>query len=178
MIGQEIVLKKRKGVSGRVANFAKIFVPYKFEKYEWEIFSSLRHFGASLILLAAVSVVDLNAFFLKFLLWIPPRNLLNTYRLTIWFLTSIPSIREWYQYCFAKDFKPLGTQCWIVIAMIITESLLTFKFSEGLFYKPFPYEVSMGWTIAIIILIAWAIYLTLFPKPPSESKRKNKVQTQ
>ena len=37
------------------------------------------------VLMVWILAVEVQAFFLKYLLWIPPRNLLNTYRLIIWF---------------------------------------------------------------------------------------------
>ena len=37
------------------------------------------------LLMLWILAVEVQAFFLKYILWIPPRNLLNTYRLIIWF---------------------------------------------------------------------------------------------
>lgn len=42
--------------------------------------------------------VELNTFFLKFCLWIPPRNPLIVYRLVLWWLIAIPTIREYNTY--------------------------------------------------------------------------------
>ena len=35
--------------------------------------------------IVVINASELNAFFLKFVLWVPPRNPLNTYRILIWF---------------------------------------------------------------------------------------------
>ena len=37
-----------------------------------------------------VQIVELNGFFLKYVLWVPPENLLNTYRLFFWFFLGLP----------------------------------------------------------------------------------------
>ena len=42
--------------------------------------------------------VELNTFFLKFCLCIPPRNPLIVYRLVLWWLIAIPTIREYNTY--------------------------------------------------------------------------------
>jgi len=153
--------KKKKGVTGRFANFAKIFVPYRYDMYKWEIFKSLRHFLASLALLLCFTIIDLNAFFLKYFLWIPPPHPINAFRLIIWFLVGNPATREFYQYCFDKECKRLGTQAWIGFAMLFTESLLSFKYSDDMFYKPFPSDVKVAWTITFTILALWAFYLAI-----------------
>ena len=37
--------------------------------------------------------MQVNAFFLKFILWLPPLNPLNTYRLTLLFLLAVPATK-------------------------------------------------------------------------------------
>lgn len=41
---------------------------------------------------------DLNVFFLKFALWVPPRDRLNTARLVLWFLLALPAAAEYYEF--------------------------------------------------------------------------------
>ncbi len=49
----------------------------------------------------------MNAFFLKFILWIPPLNPLNTLRLLVLFLAALPTAKEYYAFCDASS----STQC-------------------------------------------------------------------
>jgi phosphatidylserine synthase 2 len=51
-----------------------------------------------LFLCVVFMMVELNTFFLKFCLWIPPRNPLVVYRLILWWLIAIPTIREYNSY--------------------------------------------------------------------------------
>ena len=41
---------------------------------------------------------ELNAFYLKYLLWLEPPHFLNVIRLVYYFLAGMPAIRELYQY--------------------------------------------------------------------------------
>lgn len=40
-----------------------------------------------------ILLFEVNHFFLKFVLWVPPINPLNTYRLAILFLFALPGIK-------------------------------------------------------------------------------------
>ncbi|CAA6673125.1 unnamed protein product [Spirodela intermedia] len=76
-------------------------------------------------------MVELNTFFLKFCLWVPPRNPLITYRLILWWLIAIPAIREYNSYL--QDSKPLkkvGAFCWLSLAICIVELLICVKFGR------------------------------------------------
>lgn len=43
-------------------------------------------------------LVELNAFYLKTLLWMAPEHPLVTYRLILLWLCGLPAVRELYQY--------------------------------------------------------------------------------
>ena len=51
---------------------------------------------------------ELNAFYLKYLLWIPPAHPINIYRLFVFFLFTLPAIREVYQYLSDPRCKRIG----------------------------------------------------------------------
>lgn len=55
-------------------------------------------FFAVCLLITLIEIVELNAFFLKFVLWIPPPHYLNILRLILWFFIGMPAIRESYQF--------------------------------------------------------------------------------
>ena len=67
---------------------------------------------------------DVNVFFLKYALWIPPTNPLNTYRLILWFCCALPAVREYYVYLEGNTaqgvdsrFRKLGNFAWLAIAV-------------------------------------------------------------
>lgn len=79
------------------------FWPYSWDKFEWNIVSSPKRLMQSLGLVAVFLLVEVNAFFLKYILWIPPLNPLNTYRLILWFLLGVPAVREYYYFIDSEE---------------------------------------------------------------------------
>jgi phosphatidylserine synthase 2 len=45
-----------------------------------------------------VSLIELNAFYLKYILWVPPPHPLNIIRLCLWLFMGLPALREYYQF--------------------------------------------------------------------------------
>lgn len=52
----------------------------------------------ALLVVAAFLAVEVNVFFLKYALWVPPTNPLNTARLVLWLLVGAPAVREYYEF--------------------------------------------------------------------------------
>jgi hypothetical protein len=59
--------------------------------------TSFTRFCQVTMLLAVVSVMMLNAFFLKTLLWIPPPHYLNIIRLLMWYLSAPLGVLEYHR---------------------------------------------------------------------------------
>ena len=74
------------------------FTPAQWDKDQWHPFMGPLRFIQVLFLCVVFMTVELNTFFLKFCLWIPPRNPLVVYRLILWWLIAIPTIREYNSY--------------------------------------------------------------------------------
>ena len=72
--------------------------PKQFDPFHWDVFSSGKRFLIICLLVVLIEIVELNAFFLKFVLWIPPPHYLNVLRLILWFFIGMPAIRESYQF--------------------------------------------------------------------------------
>ena len=62
-------------------------------RYEWEIFKNLNRFMSALFIIVVMEIMEMNGFFLKYVLWIPPPNPLNSYRLLILWLLSLPGLQ-------------------------------------------------------------------------------------
>lgn len=144
-------------VQGKITRVFKQFTPYYWTSYRWEIFESWKRFLYFMGLLIFMNLVEINAFFLKYILWIPPRNPLNTYRLILWFFIGMPAIREYYMYVVDPECKRLGANTWIAAGIVATESLISFKFSTGLFTTPTPPHIWVNWLICIAFFIPWFI---------------------
>ncbi|KAL6579525.1 heat shock protein Pss1 [Orobanche minor] len=79
------------------------FTPARWDKDEWHPLLGPLRFIQVLSLCIGFLTVELNTFFLKFCLWIPPRNPLIVYRLVLWWLIAIPTIREYNSYLQDKN---------------------------------------------------------------------------
>jgi hypothetical protein len=92
----------------------------------------------------------MNAFFLKYVLYIPPSHTLNVYRLVFWFAISLPATREYYAYATDRHTKRLGPNLWLAIACIVVEVAVVLKFAAE---TPFP----PGAHIPLTVVACWAV---------------------
>ena len=74
------------------------FTPAQWDKDQWHPLLGPWRFIQVLTLCIVFLTVELNTFFLKFCLWVPPRNPVIVYRLILWWLIAIPTIREYNSY--------------------------------------------------------------------------------
>ncbi|KAK6157627.1 hypothetical protein DH2020_011875 [Rehmannia glutinosa] len=91
-------ISRQPNIMGKVRRTLGQFTPARWDKDEWHPFLGPFRFIQVLSLCVIFLTVELNTFFLKFCLWIPPRNPLIIYRLVLWWLTAIPTIREYNSY--------------------------------------------------------------------------------
>lgn len=138
------------------------FTPYSLDNFQWGMFSSPKRclqcfFPAGIILL-----FEVNHFFLKYELWVPPRNPLNTIRLSILFLIAIPGIREYYEFIESDSidiFHKLGPFAWTGVAIAFVEMLVIIKFGHGMFPQAWPTTVLLCWSTAgLLFVIGFSIW--------------------
>jgi len=126
-------------------------VSLKVEVYNWEVLTSFGRMCSVIILIIVISLAELNAFFLKFILWIPPPHPVNIIRLFIWWAIGLPGMREYYQFVVDKDSKTFGTMSWICLTTITLECLICLKFGKGMFPKQAPTSVVLAWLSSGVI---------------------------
>ncbi|XP_062232084.1 CDP-diacylglycerol--serine O-phosphatidyltransferase 2-like isoform X1 [Phragmites australis] len=154
-------LSRQPSIMGKVKRSLSQFTPAQWDKDQWHPFMGPLRFIQVLFLCVVFMAVELNTFFLKFSLWIPPRNPLVVYRLILWWLIAIPTIREYNSYLQdSKPVKKVGAFCWLSLAICIMELLICMKFGRGLFHDPMPPWLIIFWSsvgIALVIfLLAWS----------------------
>ena len=54
--------------------------------------------------------------------------------------------------------KKIGAQTLLIVAIIVTEVLITLKFDWQTFTKPLPRHVVVGWIIGLAALAIWTIW--------------------
>ncbi|KAI9148601.1 hypothetical protein H9P43_010082 [Blastocladiella emersonii ATCC 22665] len=140
----------------KVKRAVQQFTPHSWTKFEWGSTHSFSNYVVVMVLLFFVLLTELNAFYLKFILWIPPKHWLNPARLLLVFFSGIPAVREAYQYVHDPRCKRFGTHAWLAVATVSTELLICLKYDLDLFLIPFPAYVVRFWVV-------FAAAVTLYP---------------
>lgn len=149
---------------GKLKRGMQQFSPVSWTKFEWGMTKSFTRFAAIVAIITLEIICELNAFYLKYLLWIPISSRLNLWRLLYFFFICLPGIRESYQYISDPDCKRLGTFAWIAMANIITETIIVLKFSPGEFTTPFPGIVKVAWVGIAFTLIGYSTWKFALPE--------------
>ncbi|TPX35235.1 hypothetical protein SmJEL517_g02309 [Synchytrium microbalum] len=145
-------------VRGKLKRTLQQLTPHSYTGFRWEMTKTLKNYLSVVAMLYVGSQAELNAFYLKYLLWVPPENSLNAYRLVLFFFMVLPATREVYQYVHDPRCKRLGMHAWMACANIGTELLICIKFGRGEFPQPFPLPVKVFWAIVVFLLIAYPVY--------------------
>lgn len=157
--------------SGSVSNkffWRRVIVflgPSSFDKLQWPFFDSLRHFLACSLVVFVLEVADLNAFFLKAILWVQVESPLNVYRILIIALQGFPSAREFYQYLIDPSCQRFGSQAWILSGTLVAELLISVKFGRHVYRKRwteyFPLHIRY-WMFAFVAgYLVFAIFVAI-----------------
>jgi len=136
------------------------------EEYHWEVLKSWKRLVAVVLLVIIISIVELNAFFLKYVLWIPPPHPINVARLLLWWSIGLPGMREFYQYVVDPNCKRLGTMAFLCVAVVGVETLIEVKFGKGMFPAAHPTKVIVAWAVGITLFLAWAVWYYAIKKQP------------
>ncbi|KAK9699442.1 hypothetical protein RND81_08G173600 [Saponaria officinalis] len=166
-------LSRQPNIIGKVRRTLGQFTPARWDKDEWHPLLGPWRFIQVLTLCIIFLTVELNTFFLKFCLWIPPHNPIIIYRLILWWLIAIPTIREYNSYLQdRKPVKKVGAFCWLALAICIVELLICIKFGHGLYPNSMPLWLVIFWTsvgVGIsLFLVAWSWKMHRY----SEKKRQ------
>lgn len=140
-------------LSGKAKRAMEQFTPFDWLPYDWKMFRSQSRFWSVLFMIFSLSVMMLNSFFLKTVLWVPASNPLNVIRLSIWYSAGSYAIAEYYLFCAAPGARKLGPRAWLGLGVVVTEVLIIFKFGKGYFVAPFPFIVKISWGIAFFVLV-------------------------
>jgi len=161
---------------GKLKRAAQQFTPHHWTKFEWGFTTSFKNFCAVLMMLIFAIQLDLNGFFLKYLLWIPSDHLYVTLRLVLLAGASAAGTSEAYRFLSDSSCKKLGTQAWVTIAILSLETIICFKYSKGEFHEPTPKKVIIFWSVILVSLVIFALYqfvfVPLFKKKETTKKTK------
>ncbi|EUC63415.1 phosphatidylserine synthase [Rhizoctonia solani AG-3 Rhs1AP] len=171
-----------KGVRRKTKRVLKQFTPHDWTEFRWEGTSSFASYCAVFLLLATFLAAELNPFYLKSLLWMEPSHPIIISRLAGVFTCALPAVRELYQYLSRPEKAVrMGQHAWLLFATILTELLIIFKWSRGMFAEPFPTYIKIAWSIGSALLIAYPSLKFGLPTirrylRRAERKRSNKIE--
>lgn len=151
-------IKEIPSYSGKLKRTMAQFTPHSWTKFQWGSTKSFKNYIAVLGLLYMVLQCELNAFYLKYLLWIPPSNPLNIYRLILFFFMCLPATREAYQFLNDPNCKRFGMHAWMVSFNILTELLICVKYGENEFLEPFPRHVVVFWWVFGVVVVGYGVW--------------------
>nr|CCA21075.1 phosphatidylserine synthase putative [Albugo laibachii Nc14] len=184
-LGRQLEMKKYNWVgirripnlTGKAKRALAQFTPAYWLAYDWKIFRSADRFSRVLCMVFMLSVMMINSFFLKAVLWIPTSSYLNVVRLCIWYSAGSYAIAEYYVFTTMTLSYPgeryvhvnkLGPRAWLGVAVVTTEVCVIIKHGRGMFTEPFPIVVKAGWSIASVVLLSGSLlYFQMLGKQKS-----------
>ncbi|CAH3024348.1 unnamed protein product [Porites evermanni] len=144
--------------SGKFKRVAEQFTPYSWTSYNWKATTSLTRWLAVCGITALFLTAELNLFYLKFILWIPPPHFIMQARMALYVGMGAVSLNETYRYMDDPTCKRFGQQAWVVAAIVATEILICVKFGWDTLSIPFPFHVSAFWILFVSIWFIWTVW--------------------
>uniref|UniRef100_A0A6Q2XVK6 Phosphatidylserine synthase n=1 Tax=Esox lucius TaxID=8010 RepID=A0A6Q2XVK6_ESOLU len=144
---------------GKIKRIAFQFTPYSWVKFEWKPASNLRRWLAVLGIIFMFLLAELNTFYLKFVLWMPPEHYLVLLRLVFFVNVGGVAMREIYDFMDdPKFYRKLGQQAWMVAAITVTEFLIVMKYDPETIMLPIPFFVTQCWILGILLILCWTLW--------------------
>ncbi|KAL0629141.1 Phosphatidylserine synthase 2 [Plecturocebus cupreus] len=144
---------------GKMKRIAFQFTPYSWVRFEWKPASSLRRWLAVCGIILVFLLAELNTFYLKFVLWMPPEHYLVLLRLVFFVNVGGVAMREIYDFMDdPKPHKKLGQQAWLVAAITATELLIVVKYDPHTLTLSLPFYISQCWTLGSVLVLTWTVW--------------------
>uniref|UniRef100_A0A8C4Q0C6 Phosphatidylserine synthase n=1 Tax=Eptatretus burgeri TaxID=7764 RepID=A0A8C4Q0C6_EPTBU len=143
---------------GKMKRIVFQFTPYSWVRFEWKPASSLERWFAVCGLIFMFLLAELNTFYLKFVLWMPPEHYLVLLRLLFFVNAGGVALREVYDFMNEHFANKLGQQAWMVAAVIVTEFLIVVKYDPYTLTLPLPFYVTQFWICSLLGIFIWTIW--------------------
>ena len=144
--------------------------------YKWNPLQSLTRWLTVIFLITSLLILKLNAFYLKFILWIPTDHPINIIRLVFISLCGSVMVHEVFQRIKDPSYKKMGHQSRIVLSIMVTEMWICVKFGWNTVTKPPPSHVAVGWIIGTFLLVAFTVVKFYLVKPNMTELQKKELQ--
>ncbi|KAJ7740231.1 phosphatidyl serine synthase-domain-containing protein [Mycena maculata] len=169
---------RRQRLRSKASRVLRQFAPHDFTAFKWGTATSFANYLSVVLLLAVFLAAELTPFYLKSLLWMEPEHPIVVMRLAFIFLCALPAVRELFQYVNdPRRAVRMGQHVWLLLATILTEVLLVFKwaFSSSAFPEPFPRAVKWGWALGLGLVVGWPVVKFGVPSARRYIRRQQKL---
>ncbi|XP_019850586.1 PREDICTED: phosphatidylserine synthase 2-like isoform X2 [Amphimedon queenslandica] len=151
---------------------------FNLERYHWrELYKipnlkkSLGHtisffkFFSVVMLIIIWLLQELNGFYLKTILWIPPNHSINIMRQCLYAFCGAAAIKEIYHFLQSNKTSSIGSNhfSWLVFTALIVETLIVIKFGWEIITIPIPKAAVIGWSAFFVCLSIWAFWKFTYP---------------
>ncbi|ELU10107.1 hypothetical protein CAPTEDRAFT_93305 [Capitella teleta] len=143
---------------GKLTRILKQFTPYVWMDFEWKPISSLGRWFGMLGVISMFLLAELNTFYLKFVLFIPPPHFLCLGRLVLFLFWGSVAMRETFQFMDDPSCGKIGPQSWLIAAIIVTELLVELKFDWDTMTQPLPQHMAVLWVAGLVLLLLWTVW--------------------
>ncbi|KAJ7490545.1 phosphatidyl serine synthase-domain-containing protein [Mycena latifolia] len=151
-------LRASRGLRSKARRLALQFSPHDWTAFSWGPARSFPNYVSVVGLLAVFLGAELAPFYLKSLLWMEPDHPIVVLRLAFIFLCALPAVRELFQYVNdPRRAVRMGQHVWLLLATVLTEGLVIFKWGRGQFPAPLPTHVKWGWAVTGSAIVVYPI---------------------
>jgi len=150
---------------GKIKRIMAQFSPHTWIEFQWNPLSSFERWIAIIFIIGGFLITELNTFYLKFVLWIPPEHVLNPLRLLFVLLWGSVCLRETFQLLDDPECDKLGRQSWVMLTIISTELLISLKFGWSTITRPLPRHIALWWVLGFVLLIVYTFVKFYLLKP-------------
>jgi len=179
-------ISRQRGVVAKARRALLQLTPASWTAYDWDPAASPAAAAGALTLVAAVLAAELNTFFLKAVLWLPPTHPLVLGRMTLLWALGLPAVAEAHAFLRGVSaprthaFLKLGAAAWLLGAVAAVETLVVVKLglAGGGFGVPArarPAWVRAGWGgvgVAVGLgLVGWEVGRRLRSRKPPGWKK-------
>ncbi|VDP39483.1 unnamed protein product [Soboliphyme baturini] len=105
-------------------------------------------------------ITELNTFFLKHIFAIDTSHPLVTFRICLIGLAVAPAMQQYYSYVTDPKCKRFGTQCWVYLAIMLTEALICVRFGWKIFARTQLLYIGM-WLVVLLIGSVFCVYICI-----------------
>jgi phosphatidylserine synthase 2 len=157
-------LYKTPTFKGKLRRAVTQFTPYSWTSYRWGYTQSLSRFIFIFAIVISWLVQELNTFYLKAILWIPPNHIFNFYRVLVYAFSGSCAMKEMYDYLSTSDKNArIGRFSWLCFAAIICEVMIEIKFGWYILTTPVPRAAIIFWGPLFLLVFVWAFWKFTVP---------------